>query len=216
MRSGIVSSVNHKADIDMKILIDNGHGKDTPGKRSPDGKLREYKYTREIAKEIVDKLLSAGFDAQLLVPEEDDISLKERVKRVNKACSDLGKENVLLISIHVNAFKDGNEWQSPRGWSCYTTKGKTLSDQLATILYEEAVTILAGHRIRMEMSDGDADWEEDFYILKKTLCTAVLTENFFMDNKEDVAFLLSDNGRNAIVRTHVNSIKKYIDKRKLL
>ena len=125
-------------------------------------------------------------------------------------------ETVLLISIHVNAFKDGHEWQSPRGWSCYTTKGKTLSDQLATILYEEAVTILTGHRIRMEMSDGDADWEEDFYILKKTLCTAVLTENFFMDNKEDVAFLLSDNGRNAIVRTHVNSIKKYIDKRKLL
>ena len=183
MRSGIVSSVNHKADIDMKILIDNGHGKDTPGKRSPDGKFREYQYTREIARKIVNELLTSGFDAQLLVPEEDDIPLKERVERVNKACSDLGKENVLLISIHVNAFKDGNEWQSPRGWSCYTTKGNTLSDQLATILYEEAVTILTGHRIRMEMSDGDADWEEDFYILKKTLCTAVLTENFFMDNK---------------------------------
>ena len=104
MRSETALHVNHKADIDMKILIDNGHGKDTPGKRSPDGKFREYQYTREIAKEIVDKLLSAGFDAQLLVPEEDDISLKERVKRVNKACSDLGKENVLLISIHVNAF----------------------------------------------------------------------------------------------------------------
>lgn len=26
----------------MKILIDNGHGENTPGKRSPDGKLREY------------------------------------------------------------------------------------------------------------------------------------------------------------------------------
>ena len=33
----------------MKILIDNGHGVDTAGKRSPDGSLREYKYTREIA-----------------------------------------------------------------------------------------------------------------------------------------------------------------------
>lgn len=28
----------------MKILIDNGHGVDTPGKRSPDRKLREYAY----------------------------------------------------------------------------------------------------------------------------------------------------------------------------
>ncbi len=33
----------------MKVLIDNGHGSDTPGKRSPNGRLREYAYTREIA-----------------------------------------------------------------------------------------------------------------------------------------------------------------------
>ena len=33
----------------MIVLIDNGHGIDTPGKRSPDGKLREYKYCRQIA-----------------------------------------------------------------------------------------------------------------------------------------------------------------------
>ena len=199
----------------MKILIDNGHGKNTPGKRSPDGKLREYKYTREIAKEIVDKLLSTGFDAQLLVPEEDDISLKERVKRVNKACSDLGKENVLLISIHVNAFKDGDEWQSPRGWSCYTTKGNTLSDQLAIILYEEATSIFKGHRIRMEMSDEDPDIEENFYILKKTKCPAVLTENFFMDNKEDVNYMLSSEGRKAIINTHVKSVIKWMNLRNL-
>lgn len=198
----------------MKIFIDNGHGIDTPGKRSPDGKFREYQYTREIARKIVDELLTSGFDAQLLVPEEDDIPLKERVERVNKTCSDLGKENVLLISIHVNAFKDGNEWQSPRGWSCYTTKGVTSSDDLAIMLYEEAISAFNGHKIRMEMSDGDADLEEDFFLLKKTLCPAVLTENFFMDNKKDVNYLISDNGKKAIIRTHVNSIKKYIDKRK--
>lgn len=33
----------------MKVLIDNGHGADTPGKCSPDGRLREYAYTRDIA-----------------------------------------------------------------------------------------------------------------------------------------------------------------------
>ena len=27
----------------MKILIDNGHGENTPGKRSPDGSLRVYR-----------------------------------------------------------------------------------------------------------------------------------------------------------------------------
>ena len=29
----------------MKVLIDNGHGENTPGKRSPDGRLREGAYS---------------------------------------------------------------------------------------------------------------------------------------------------------------------------
>lgn len=37
----------------MRILIDNGHGKETPGKCSPDGRLKEYAYTREIADRLV-------------------------------------------------------------------------------------------------------------------------------------------------------------------
>ena len=49
----------------MKILIDNGHGIDTPGKRSPDGVLREYAWNRLIASRIVDRLLSLGLDADL-------------------------------------------------------------------------------------------------------------------------------------------------------
>ena len=39
---------------DMKILIDNGHGIQTKGKRSPDGKFLEYAYTREIARRVVE------------------------------------------------------------------------------------------------------------------------------------------------------------------
>ena len=68
----------------MKILIDNGHGIDTPGKRSPDGSLREYLYNRQIAQAIVEKLKEKDIDAELLVTEIEDVSLKERVARVNK------------------------------------------------------------------------------------------------------------------------------------
>ena len=55
--------------IIMKILIDNGHGVDTPGKRSPDGRFREYKYNREIAAAVVEHLQLRGYDASLVVPE---------------------------------------------------------------------------------------------------------------------------------------------------
>jgi len=65
----------------MKIYIDNGHGQFTPGKRSPDDSLREAFYNREIAKRVVSDLKDRGHDAILLVPEDDDISLKERVSQ---------------------------------------------------------------------------------------------------------------------------------------
>lgn len=75
----------------MKIFIDNGHGLMTAGKRSPDGQFREAFYNREIARRIVADLQDRGYDAELLVPEEDDISLSERVRRINTACFLLGK-----------------------------------------------------------------------------------------------------------------------------
>ena len=109
----------------MKILIDNGHGLMIAGKRSPDGQFREPYYNREIAKRVVADLVDRGYDAELLVPEDDDIALAERVRRVNSVCFLLGKSNVILVSIHVNAASDGTKWMNASGWSVYTCKGRT-------------------------------------------------------------------------------------------
>ena len=101
----------------MKIFIDNGHGLMTAGKRSPDGQFREPCYNREIARRVVSDLRDRGLDAELLVPEDDDISLSERVRRINAACFLLGKQNVILVSIHVNAAGNGSKWLNATGWS---------------------------------------------------------------------------------------------------
>lgn len=195
----------------MKILIDNGHGENTIGKRSPDGLFREYKYAREIAESIERELKTKGYDAERIVKETIDVTLEERVRRVNEVCERLGASNVVLVSIHCNAAGNG-DWKNARGWSAYTSKGKTKSDELATMLYGEAVHNFTGQTIRKDFSDGDPDWEESFYVLKKTKCPAVLTENFFMDNKQDVSYLLSLEGITQIVKTHVDAIIKYVTK----
>lgn len=104
----------------MKILIDNGHGAETRGKRSPDGRLLEHLENRIIARGIVDALTARGLDASLLVPEETDISLPERCRRVNEWCRQLGRQNVILISIHCNAAGRGDRWYDARGWCAYT------------------------------------------------------------------------------------------------
>jgi N-acetylmuramoyl-L-alanine amidase len=197
----------------MKIFIDNGHGLMTAGKRSPDGQFREPFYNREIARRVVSDLRDRGLNAELLVPEDDDISLSERVRRINAACFLLGKQNVIMVSIHVNAAGNGSKWLNATGWSVYTCKGQTASDMLAECLCQAAIKNFPGRRIRTDMSDGDMDWEEGFYILRKSLCPAVLTENFFMDNKTDLAYLQAIEGKRAIVITHVEGIVEFLEGR---
>lgn len=195
----------------MKILIDNGHGENTPGKRSPDGILREYSYNREIARRVVSDLIDRGHDAELLVPELADISLQIRSNRVNNICSQLGTSNVILVSIHVNAAGDDSRWHNATGWSVYTSKGQTRADALADSLAQAAKKALQGKKIRSDWTDGDIDIEENFYILRHTLCPAVLTENFFMDSQQDKDYLLSHAGKDAITQLHVEGICDYLD-----
>lgn len=194
----------------MKILIDNGHGENTPGKRSPDGLFREYKYVREIAEEIERKLIARGYDAERIVKETVDVPLSERSRRINEICRRLGTSNVILVSIHCNAAGNGQEWKNARGWAAYTSKGNTKADKLANSLYEAAENNFPGKTIRKDFQDGDPDWEENFHMLAKTKCPAVLTENFFMDNQKDVSYLLSLEGRTSIVRAHIEGIINYI------
>ena len=149
----------------------------------------------------------------LVTPDEYDVSLRARTKRVNAWCRQLGQRNVCLVSIHTNAVGNGKQWMNVRGWTCYTSKGQTAGDQLADCLYHAAALWLPGHKLRKDYSDGDPDWESDFYILKNTLCAAALTENLFHDNSDDCLFLESDEGRRAIVALHVEGIVNYVLRR---
>ena len=196
----------------MKILIDPGHGIDTPGKRSPDGLFREYLWNRQVADLILEGLVSAGIDASLVVTETNDVSLRNRVNRVNTICNRLGASNVLLVSIHANAAGNGSAWMNAKGWSCYTSKGKTKSDQVAECLYDAFEAEFQDRKIRKDMSDGDRDWEENFYVLQKSKCPAVLLENFFYDNREECAWMLQEETKRRIASAAVKGIIKYIKK----
>ena len=151
------------------------------------------------------------FDAELLVPEFEDIPLKERVKRVNRLCDKLGKDNVVLISIHVDAAGSDGQWHNASGWSCYTSPGQTRGDELATCLYHAAERYLAGRKIRTDYSDGDPDKEAGFYILNRTKCPAALVECGFMDNRDELEFLRSPEGRKAMVAVIVEGVINYIN-----
>ncbi len=200
------------------VLLDNGHAKSTPGKRSPvfeDGKqFFEYEFARDIVNRISKELEKLNISYKIVTPEVDkDIALSTRANRVNRYCQKLGKNNCLLVSVHANASGNGKQWMPARGWSVWTTKGKTKSDAYADIFYKEAEKLLPlyGMNVRKDLSDGDYDYESDFTILYKSWCPALITENLFQDNKIDCEFLMSDKGRDVITQIHINAIKQILN-----
>ena len=194
---------------EIKVLIDNGHGEDTPGKRSPDGMLMEFSYCRDIAQRVSRQLSLKGIDALLLTPEKTDIPLKERVRRVNAWAKKLGAKNVVLVSIHNNAAGSDGKWHDASGFSVFVSANASQnSKRLAQIFTERAQEMgLMGNRC----IPAEKYWVQSLAMTRDTMCPAVLTENLFQDNKEDVDFLLSDKGRQAVTKLHVTSIIKYIN-----
>ena len=204
----------------IMVLLDNGHGNNTPGKRSPkldDGRqLLEWSYARGIVKGIAESLKASGIPYYIIHPEDEEIGCqsKDLILRTNRANSkhlELKKKGMtsFFISVHVNAAGNGKPWSTASGWEVYIAKSASQnSKKLAQILYSEAEKRnLKGNR----SVGADKYRMEDFWVVRKTYMPAVLTENLFMDNKGNVEFLLSEEGKKTIIDLHVEGIKKYIE-----
>ena len=95
----------------LYVLLDNGHGINTAGKRSPDGTILEYQYTRRLTAAIYNKLNNIqGIQPILITPELQDIPLKTRVQRINKYVRQCGEgSHCIMISVHLNAAGRGEQ-----------------------------------------------------------------------------------------------------------
>lgn len=193
----------------MRILLDNGHGSNTKGKHSPDKRVMEWKVARELVAMIAANLTSMGYDVYKITPEDNDVSLAERVRRVNAQCKTYGAKNCLLVSVHLNAAGADGQWHNARGFSSHIARNASAhSKRLAKLLWDEAIENgLKGNRY--VPSEGYI--VQNLAICRDTNCPAVLTENLFQDNEEDVETLLTMKGKNDIVRTHIEAIVKYIE-----
>ena len=189
--------------MDKIILFDNGHGQETPGKRSPlwkDGRqLFEWEFNRDMVRRIILKCYHAEIRAVKLVPEESDVLLKERCKRANM-WYDRCNGNCVVVSIHANAG-------GGTGFEVYTSRGQTKADEIATALIEQLQKDFPEIKMRKDFADGDPDKEAAFYILKHTKAPAILAENLFMDNEADCQLLMSEDFRDKLADSYVSFLK---------
>ena len=183
------------------VLIDNGHGVETRGKCSPDGLHREWEWCRRMARRIAELLEARGVEALLLVPEAADVPLRERVRRANAIAR---QQAAILVSIHNNAAGDGSSWHMASGWSAFVApNASAASRHLAASLTSEAQRLgLGGNRC----TPPEGYWTADLAICRDTVCPAVLTENLFQDNRDDVCRLASAEDFETIAALHADVI----------
>lgn len=186
--------------------LDNGHGKKTPGKRSPlfdDGRTRlfEYEYNRDIVQRIREALDKHDVKYYITVPEVDiDDFLKGRVDRANDLKSDLPK---IFVSVHGNAGPAANSetWSPASGIETWFFHGSARSQKIASIFQKHLIE-KTGFRNRNIKSQPTGQ----FYVLRNTNMPSVLTENGFYNNKVEGAEMMKPEVRQKIADAHVAAI----------
>ena len=205
------SVVKDKFLSDYIVCVDSGHGKDVVGKKSPDGRLMEWGWTREIKYRVIEKLMDEKIaDCFDVNPEENEPGLTVRAKRANEVWTSNNKK-AIFVSIHVNAAGKGG-WGTANYWSIWTSPGKTEADTLADCIWEQAYNIFKEKELKVNKGGYSygKSYENSFTVLTKTKMPAVLVENFFQDNETAVDYLLSDEGKDDVVNVITYGIKDYL------
>lgn len=165
----------------LVIILDPAHGEEVPGKGSPDGIHKEYRWSRDICNILKPRLSGLGFKVEITNPTEKEIGLSRRKEFATKVNSK-PNETKFLVSLHNNAAGMGNDWANARGFEIYTSKGNTKSDEFAGVILNNLSKDFPDYKNRGLK-------ESNFTVLMGSGYSAVLIEWLFQDNKEDVALL---------------------------
>ena len=163
------------------IALDDGHGMETDGKRTPtiprlNLVIRENEFNRAVKRLLDVHLKRCGFRTLFVAPGDTDVPLKTRTDRANNAKADL------YFSIHFNAF-DG-KWESDaQGVSVHVYPGYPKTKEKAQIVLK---WLLKG---TPQLSRGVI--ESDFYVLRETHMDSILIECGFMDSLVEARLMAS-------------------------
>ena len=193
-------------------ILDAAHGVEVPGKCSPDKSHKEYEWSRVILSILADELTHHGFRVEFTNTAENEIGLSKRKNIANSIKCSTGQIKFLL-SLHNNAAGCDNNWHSARGIEIYTSKGQTLSDKFAEVIFDnfkQDFPTLEGFKYRVDTTDNDNDKESNFTVLMGSSYSAVLIEWLFQDNLKDLGLLKCPLINDRLVKSLVKSLI-YID-----
>lgn len=188
------------------IILDPAHGANVPGKCSPDGRHREYKWSRERVKSLRAILTDLGYEVYVTTESENEPGLS---KRKNFATQVKHGAKKLLLSLHNNAAGNGGEWMSATGVEVWTTPGVTNADICADFILNRFKKDFPDFKMRFNKDAYlDRDKESKFTVLMGADYMGVLIEWLFQDNKTDVERLSDPETNKAFENSLVEAIEE--------
>lgn len=187
-------------------VLDAGHGgMDEKGYRTAPAKMHKFPdfviyegvINRAIASMLIKGLKALEIDYAVVYDEIEDTTLQQRVATADAIYAK--DKRAVYLSIHSNAGGGS-------GFEIFTSPGQTKSDKIANIFAGVYQKFFPEFPLRADKSDGDADKEADFYVLRKTDCPSILVENLFFDNMKEAKYLLSKAGQERIYNAIIEAI----------
>jgi N-acetylmuramoyl-L-alanine amidase len=186
------------------IALDDGHGMETAGKRTPYiseiGRfIHENEFNRAVVKYLDAELKRCGFKTLLVAPTDGDTSLGARTALANSKKADA------YISVHYDAFDTKFDDYDPEGHSVFIytgTKNKAsgkLADCVAKYLKQGTTQKWRGIK------------EANFHVLRETNMPAILSENGFMDNKREALLMIEPKFQKEVAVEHAKGICEYFE-----
>jgi N-acetylmuramoyl-L-alanine amidase len=188
---------------DILVGLDDGHGMETSGKRTPaipelDGRvIRENEFNRVIIAKLKTALERCGFKTYLTAPEDTDTSLATRVNRCNSAGCDI------LISAHYNANTGSFATNSASGFEVLAGSS-TASHNLSQAILNE----LGAGTAQKNRGVKDGSW----LYLNNVACPLALVEYGFMDWKPEAILMISSAFTTECAEETAKGICKYFGK----
>ena len=182
------------------IVLDAGHGPNTPGKRTPlfsDGThMKEYEFNSSVVKKLK-SMLEFDFNVVITSSDKTDITLSQRVAIEKKSNADL------FLSVHANALT--GRWGPQNGIETFYNSGSLLGEKYANVIQNGLIKD-TGLKNRGAKSAPGPQYASSLYVLKNTIAPAVLVECGFMDNLEEAKLLKSEQYRQLVAESLYNSI----------
>lgn len=150
------------------IALDDGHGANTPGKRSPiipelGRAIRENEFNKSVVNLLDQELKRCGFRTLLVAPTDEDTPLVTRTALANRNKADA------YISVHYNAGGGS-------GVEIYCYPGSAKGKKLAQLIHKH----VKGGTPQRDRGVKSAN----FHVLRETKMPAVLIEYGFMDDPQ--------------------------------